>query len=68
MKVWELDIEKTTVKRWSFCESCSGRGCSRCDYTCREVERVPLSEIPRLLRQDYVDFQEDFIQRQLKKG
>ena len=67
MRAWELDPQKITVKRWSFCKSCKGRGCPQCNYTCKEVETILLSEVPKLLRQDYVDAQEDLIGKQLKE-
>ena len=67
MRVEELDLEKIKVKRWSFCESCKGQRCPKCNDTGIEAEKVLLSEIPKALRQSYVDVNEKFIRGQLKK-
>lgn len=64
----KVEADKVKVRRWSFCPTCKGQGlksCSICSGKGTIHEEVLLSEIPKLVRPEYVEAQQDFLRKQL---
>ena len=57
-----------TVRQWSFCESCKGRGCPQCKQKGTTSMLIPLESLPKGIRYEYNIVQKDFIKSQREKS